>query len=159
MGSSSVVRGRQSGVAFRGFIEGGPALAAKFAALEKGLRDDLLTQVTDAGAVVIEDEWRARAQSTLGLGPGTAHYVNAIGHRSRPGKNGATAWIGLPNEQPVEKGEDQPRDYAPQLEFGGYKRGYRRALPTLRPAFEATRQKALDAMSKAAWALIDKAAR
>lgn len=143
------IKGRASGAYFKGHIDGGPELAAQLSALEKGIRDELLVQATDAGAQVIEDEWRDRVQSTWGRGPGTAHYVDAIGHRSRPGKNGATAYVGLPNPVPQEQGEDHPREYAPRLEFDG--------KPTLRPAFDATREKALTKMGEVCWSLIEDA--
>lgn len=132
-----VVTGK--GVRVKGYIDGGPELAAKLAALEKGVRDELLVKATDAGAEVIEDAWRDRVAGAYEPGPGTAHYVDAIGHRSRPGKNGATAWVGLPNQLPLSAGESHPRDYAPELEFNH--------TPTLRPAFDESREKALDAMA------------
>lgn len=143
----SVTRGRASGVNFRAYVEGGPQLAAALAKLGKGMRDELLVQATAAGAEVIADEWRAQIASKIGRGPGTAHYVDAVGIRAKPGKNGATAWVGLPTDVPTSATEDHPRKYAPLLEFGGYKRGYIQARPTLRPAFEASKQKALDAMT------------
>lgn len=135
---ANVVRGRSSGVYFKGYIDGGPELAAKLAEFEKKARDEVLKDVTLAGAEVIAEEWRARVQSTYGEGPGTAHYVDAIEARSRAGKNGATAMIGL-GTQPTEPGEAQPREYAPRLEFAG--------KPVLRPAFDSSRQKALDVMA------------
>lgn len=132
------IRGRASGTFFKGYIDGGPELAKKLQALEKGVRDELLVRATTAGANVIAEEWRSRVAGTWGRGPGTAHYEDAVEVRARPGKNGATAIIGL-GDQPTEPGEAQPREYATRLEFSG--------KPTLRPAFDASRGKALDAMS------------
>lgn len=154
----SAIRGREGAVASKGYLEGGPELAAKLQAIEKSVRDELLVQATTAGAELIAAEWRSQIASKIGRGPGTAHYEDAVGIRARPGKKGATAWIGLPNQQPTEKGEDQPRDYAPRLEFGHFKGGVHQApRPTLRPAFDASRQRALDAMGAVCWALIEKA--
>lgn len=147
----AVVRGRASGVSFKGYLEGGTELAAKFAALEKAIRDEQLTQVTQAGADVIADEWRAQAASRLGRGPGIGHYVDAIETRTRPGKRGATAVIGL-KTVPTVQGEAQPRDYAAALEFGT---SHSAAKPTLRPSFDASRDRAVDAMGKKAWALVE----
>lgn len=145
----SVVRGRASGTYFKGYIEGGPQLAEKLRALAKGLRDELVVQAVDDAAAVIEVEWRGQALATFGRGPGTGHYVDAIGHRSRPGKNGATAYIGLTEDVPLEPNEAHPREYATKLEFNGQ--------ATLRPAFDSTRQKALDAMGAKVVDLIEKA--
>lgn len=151
---ANVVRGRESGTYFKGYIDGGPQMAAKLAQIEKGLRDELLVQVTLAGAEVIAEEWRTQVSSRIGLGPGTAHYRDAIGTRARPGKNGATAWVGLPNELPLSEGEAHPREYAPSLEFGFSKRP---AQPTLRPAFESKKGAALDAMGKKLAELLEEA--
>lgn len=147
----AVIRGRESGTYFKGYIDGGPELAAKFAALEKAVRDEKLTEVTQAGADVIAEEWRAQARSRLGTGPGIAHYPEAIEVRTRPGKNGATALIGL-GDVPALPNEAQPREYAAALEFGTSKSA---AKPTLRPSFDASRAKALDTMGKKAWELIE----
>lgn len=129
--------GRAADTIFKGYIEGGPELAAALANLEKSIRDELLKDVTLAGAEVIAAEWRARVQATWGQGPGSAHYIDAIEARSRAGKNGATARVGL-GTVVTQPGEAQPRDYAPRLEFAG--------KPTLRPAFDGSRARALDVM-------------
>jgi HK97 gp10 family phage protein len=149
----SVIRGRPSGTYFKGYLEGGPELAKKLAALGKGLRDELLVEATTAGAEVIAEEWRAQARSRYGQGPGTAHFPDAIGIRARPGKNGATAYVGLPNPVPQEPGEAHPREYGPALEFG---KSHAPAQPTLRPAFDASKGKALDALGKKIWELIER---
>ena len=154
----NIITGRESGVYFKGYLDGGPQLKAKLDTLAKGLRDDLLVQSTAAAAEVIADEWRSEVRAKIGLGPPTGHYVDAIGTRARPGKIGATAWVGLPNPVPLEPGEAHPRDYAPRLEFGHYKGGiHQPPQPTLRPAFMASRQRALDTMAKVLAELIDKA--
>jgi HK97 gp10 family phage protein len=150
---ANVIRGRESGTYFKGYIDGGPELAAKLAQLEKRVRDDLLTQVTQAGADVIADEWRAQAEARLEPGPGIGHYPDAIKVNTRPGKKGATAIIGL-GDVPTEPGEAQPREYAAALEFGT---SHSAAKPTLRPSFDASKNRALDAMGKKAWELIEKA--
>jgi hypothetical protein len=157
---NNVVIGKPSGVNAWGYVEGGPELAAKLQALGESVRDYLLVQATSAGAEVIAEQWRQNVTRTFGYGPGTAHYVNAIGIRAQPGIVGATAWVGLPLEQPTEAGEDQPRDYATRLEFGHYAGGIQQPpRPTLRPAFEATRVKATDAMAVKIKALLEKVAK
>jgi hypothetical protein len=103
---------------------------------------------------VIADEWRSQAQSRFGTGPGTAHYVDAIGFRASPGDNGATAFVGLTEEVPLSPGESHPREYAKTLEFG---RQNHPAKPTLRPAFDASKTRALEAMANALRELIEKA--
>lgn len=146
---AATIRGRASGTFFKGYIDGGPELAAKLQALEKSVRDELLVKATTAGAEVIADEWRSQVAARVGRGPGTAHYEDAIGTRSRPGKKGATAWVGLPGDVPRERGEDHPRKYAPRLEFSG--------KPTLRPAFDASKGKALEVMTAEIERLIEDA--
>lgn len=148
----SVVRGRASGTYFKGYIEGGPELTKKLQALEKGLRDDLLKEATLAGAEVIAEEWRTRIRGTIGLGPGTAHYAESIEARSRAGRNGATATVGIGTAS-TSPGEAQPREYAPRLEFGS---STTPAKPTLRPAFDNSMQRALDAMGDKCWELIER---
>jgi hypothetical protein len=113
-------------------------MAAKLQDLVKALRDDVLKEVTLAGAEVIAEEWRSRVRSVVGRGPGSAHYADAIEARSRAGKNGATAIIGL-GDQPTEPGEAQPREYATRLEFNG--------RPTLRPAFDGSKDRATETMA------------
>jgi HK97 gp10 family phage protein len=140
---NNIIRGRTSGVHFKGYITGGPEMARKLAQLEKGMRDELLKEATLAGANVIAEEWRSRARSTIGYGPGTAHYVEAIAAMSRAGRRGATAYVGLATVA-AEPGEAQPRDYAAVLEFGTRNKP---ARPTLRPAFDSARPRALDALA------------
>jgi HK97 gp10 family phage protein len=153
------VQGKPGGVNAWGYVEGGPELAKKLQALGKSVRDDLLVQATEAAARVIADEWTMQIATKIGYGPGTAHYIEAVGVRSRPGVDGATAWVGLPLEVPLGPGEDHPRDYAPRLEFGHYAGGIQQApRPTLRPAYEATRVKATDTMATKIKALIEKVA-
>jgi hypothetical protein len=142
----SAISGRSSGTYFKGYIEGGPELAKRLQALEKAVRDDLLVEATRAGAEVIAERWRAMVMGVWGLGPGTAHYAEAIEVRARPGRNGATAHIGI-GDVPLSEGEANPRDYAPKLEFAG--------RPTLRPAFDQGRQPALDRMAEVIRTLLE----
>ena len=79
-------------------LRGGPQLAAALANLEKGMKDELLQKATKAAAEVLEEAWKARASSMVGLGPGTAHFVEAIESSARPGKRGATGIVRLGKE-------------------------------------------------------------
>jgi HK97 gp10 family phage protein len=129
---------------FKGYIEGGPEMARKLAQIEKGMRDELLKDATLAGAEVIAEEWRQRIRSSVGLGPGIAHYAESIDAESRAGKNGATARVHI-DKMATTEGEDEPRMYARRLEFGA--RG-QQAHPMARPAFESSKARALDALAK-----------
>jgi hypothetical protein len=145
------------------------------------VRDEVLQQATKAGGEVLADKWRDNVRA-LGLGPGIAHYAESIDVLAKPGKHGATAVVGL-KEVPVEKGEAQPREYASRLEFGSAgwvlgdkaaiitynldpskitvskRRGGRRrvATPTLRPAFDAGKMRAADAVGVKVRELIERA--
>jgi HK97 gp10 family phage protein len=152
-GTRTGVLGSRGGVRVDARLVGGPQLAAALARLEKGMRDDLLQRATLAGGKVLEAEWKAQAASRIGLGPGTAHYVEAIEATARPGKRGATGLVRL-GKEPTSEGEAQPVAYAMQLEFGG--RG-QPARPTLRPAFDSAKGDMLDAMSDELRALIEAA--
>jgi hypothetical protein len=136
------------GLRMKVYLEGGPAMAAALAKLEKGTRDELLKEATKDGAEVIAVEWRTQAQARIGYGPGTAHFVEAIEARSRAGKNGATGLVSL-KKVSTSPGEAQPIAYAKQLEFGG--------KPTLRPAFDASRDRAVKVMEAKLKALIERA--
>jgi HK97 gp10 family phage protein len=152
-GTRTGVLGSRGGVRVDARLVGGPQLAAALARLEKGMKDELLQKATAAGAKVLEEAWKERAASTVGLGPGTAHFVEAIESSARPGKRGATGMVRLGKES-LSEGEDQPVVYGVQTEFGG--RG-RPARPTLRPAFDAVQGQMLDAMSDELRALIEAA--
>lgn len=118
---------------FKAYLEGGPELARALQNMEKGLRDELLKEATLAGGEVIAETWRARAPFLDG------NYRASIKAKSRAGKKGATGLVtidpvpGLPLNQ-------QPRFYAPALEFGS--RG-RAARPSARPAFDSSQGRAL----------------
>ena len=178
----NLMTGREGAVFTGAYIRGGPELARKLRLIEKATRDVMLAEVTRTGGEVVAGEWRQQVRSSVGLGPGIAHYAEAIDTLANPGKRGATAVVGL-KKVAVSKGEAQPRDYASRLEFGSAgwvlgdkaaiitynldpskitiskRRGGRRrvARPTLRPAFDASKGRALDAMGRRAWQLIGRA--
>jgi hypothetical protein len=167
---SGVVGGRSGAVNAYGYIRGGPELAAALARLQKGMRDDLLQQATLAGGKVLEKAWRERVQSSIGTGPGVAHYAEAIEAKARPGKKGATGLVGL-KPMATSEGEAHPREYASRFEFGSARATHetlvsgrtdfasrgRAAVPTLRPAYDSAEAEMLDAMSDELKRLIEAA--
>lgn len=138
------IRGRPGGVHFKGYVSGGPQLLAQLKKLRAALTETVLVTAAEDGAEVIAEEWRGQARSRFGYGPGTTHYIDAIGVKAFPGDRGAVAYVALNKPVSVGKDEDHPSAYAPTLEFG---RTDHSAKPTLRPAFDASRQRALDAVA------------
>lgn len=147
------VRGREGAVTTRGYIEGGPQLAAALERLGHGLRDEMLAQATLAGADVLMETWRSRVPVDDG------DYRDSITALASPGRVGATAVV-FPGEVPGLDDDEQPRNYASRLEFGTtrrslrqFKRGVtiggrtRTAQPSLRPAFDSSKGRMLDAMA------------
>lgn len=154
----NIVAGRAGAVRSTFYIRGGDDLYRALVRLEKGVADQLVVQATQAGGDVLAEEWHSRVESQIGRGPGVAHYADAIYARARPGKRGATGIVAL-KKVPLDKGEAQPGVYAPRFEFGStvrslaqFKAGVthagraRAAVPTLRPAFDAAREKMVDAI-------------
>lgn len=160
---TGVVGGREGAVASRGYIRGGPELLRKLQQLEKGVRDELLQRATQAGGDVLAEAWRARVPVLDG------NYRDAIEAKAKPGKRGATGVVQLRKLGGVPS-DEQPRLYAPRLEFGsayGSKRAFtsgtagkariRQAQPSLRPAFDAVKGEMLDAMGDEVKRLIEEA--
>jgi len=165
-----VAGGRAGAVTTRGYLRGAKELSAKLNLIEKAVRDEELANVAKVSEEIVADEWRMRVRSQVGVGPGVAHYAEAIDVLARPGRNGATAVVGL-KDVPLSEGEAHPREYAGRFEFGSTKRSLaqfqsgtthagrtRAAVPTLRPAFDATIARVLDSVGRMVWALIEKVA-
>lgn len=163
-----VYGGRSGAVLTRGYFRGAREMAAKLSMIEKTVRDEALAEVARDAEEIVAEEWRIRVRSQIGIGPGVAHYAEAIDVLARPGRQGATAIVGLKNV-PLSEGEAQPREYASRFEFGSttrslaqFKAGIthagrtRAAIPTLRPAFDATVGKCFDSIGRGVWALIEK---
>lgn len=130
-------------------LRGGPELKRALDRLEKGLADDLIVRATRAGAEVLAEAWRERVPVDDG------NYRAAIKANARPGKRGATGLVSIVGTGGAPR-EERPAFYAPRLEFGSSVRGFR-AQPSLRPAFDASQGKMLDAMSDELRKLIEAA--
>lgn len=134
-------------------LRGADDLLKALGRLEKGMRDEMLKDATQAGADVLADAWRARVPVDDG------DYRNSIRARARAGKKGATGVVDIRPGR-ASDGGDGPRAYASRLEFGtayaskaAFKSGtagagrVRHAQPSLRPAYDAVEGQMLDAMS------------
>lgn len=160
---TGVVGGREGAVLSRGYIRGGPELMAALQRLAQGLKDELLTQATQAGADVLAKEWRGKVPVLDG------NYRSAIEAKAKPGKIGATGLVQV-GSAPGVPPDEQPRLYAARLEFGSaratkatrsagrtdYARRERKAQPSLRPAFDSCKGEMLDAMSDTIRSLIER---
>lgn len=143
-------------------LTGADDLLRALGRLEKGMRDEMLKQATQAAGDVLADAWRARVPVEDG------DYRSAIRARARAGKKGATGVVDIAPGK-ASDGGDGPRAYAPTLEFGraratartlasgrsDFERRHRRAQPSLRPAFDASEGKMLEAMSDTLRSLIE----
>ena len=129
----------------RGYIRGGPELTAKLQALDKKIRNEYAKAALTDGGRGIAEEWSRRAP--VGTPPEDEHpgaYRDSLllpdAISVRASKNGATVDIS-PGTVPGIAMDDQPRVYAPGLEF-------RDSPPAARPAFEATKNEAADAIGE-----------
>lgn len=160
----SVVRGREGGVFAKAYIRGGPEAARRLSKLAKDLSDQAMAQATLAGAEVIAEEWRRLVPVE------DRDYQGAIATSASPGRHGATALVFIDDAPGLEESQ-QPRNYAPRLEFGSlratlktlkqgrtdFARRGRVARPSLRPAYDARKGEAIDAMAYELRHLIGKA--
>jgi HK97 gp10 family phage protein len=151
-GSYNVQKGAH-GVTTKAYLRGGPELMRRLQRLSDEVSERVAAQALLAGADVIADEWRARVPVKDG------HYRNSITAASSPGKKGATGIV-YPGDIPGLPDNEQPRRYAARLEWGSLrttkkmlKRGLivpgraRRAQPSARPAFDAAKGRATDAIA------------
>ena len=157
---SGVIGGREGAVLTRGYIRGASDLRAALAGLEsRVLQTSLMRDAVLASAKVLEEAWQEEVLARIGIGPGVAHYAEAIEARARRGRTGATGLVGL-KDVPVSDGEAHPREYASRFEFGSTKRSLeqlktgrtiagrtRAAVPTLRPAFDRSVVQMFDVMA------------
>jgi hypothetical protein len=117
-------------------LEGYDELKAKFQTMDELIGFDAAHEAMFAAAKVIEVEWKGRVAAQP-WEHSEGHYESSIEARyikSRR-KHAAAAtvarrWIGVPKEE-------QPLWYGQRLEFSGH--------PTARPAFDAAKDRALDA--------------
>lgn len=126
-------------------LEGGPELARALAELEKQLWGEEARAAVQEGADIIGDEWRGRVPT--GQAPEDEHpglYRDAITVRTRVGKKGATGLVNVKGRPQVE--------YGATLEFGRYnadslgRRIHIPPQPSARPAFDASKDRALAAI-------------
>lgn len=126
----TATRGRSQSK-FNAYLEGGPELAAKLAALDKKVRNEFAKNALREGGLVIAEEWAAQVPVLDG------HYRRSLQQddtvKVAATKNGASGSVrptivaGIPlNEQPIL--------YAAKLEFT--------SEPSARPAFDASRDHA-----------------
>lgn len=132
-------------------IEGGPELARKLQELVDIAQTDAAKEAVGAGLDVIGDEMRAMAP----VGPDPVHIRDAIGKKVGKTKRGAQGTVGV-RFMPGIDDADQPIAYGPRLEFGGFDRA---PEPFLRPAFDATKNEAVDVVGERLGEAIEKVAR
>jgi hypothetical protein len=136
---------QRSATKTRAYIRGGPELVAKLQALDKKIRNEYAKAALTDGGTVIAEEWSRRAP--VGTPPEDEHpgaYRDSLllpdAIRVRASKNGATGRISPGTVSGIEM-DDQPRVYAPKLEF-------RDSPPAARPAFDATKDEAVDVIGE-----------
>jgi HK97 gp10 family phage protein len=151
-GSFNVQRGAP-GVTTKAYLRGGPELMRRLQRLSDEVSERVAAQALLAGADVIADEWRALVPKF------ERHYEHSITAASSPGRKGATGIV-YPADIPGLPDNEQPRRYAARLEWGSLrttkkmlKRGLivpgraRRQQPSARPAFDAAKGRATDAIA------------
>lgn len=140
-----------AGSRVKAYLEGGPELDKALQTLERGLRDDLLKEATLAGGEVFAEEWAARVPVDEG------DYQRSIKAKSRAGKKGATALVAVDKSYQGGPGDTfgDINARATVLEYGtsgrgkartGRGLGYRAARPSARPAFDAAKERAVQAV-------------
>lgn len=113
-------------------LRGADELMRKLERLRRAVRDDA-PDAALAGAEALADEWRQRVPVDEG------HYRDSIA--AERDDEGAVVLVG---DVPGLPADEQPRLYAPGLEFGGQGRP---AQPSLRPAVDAAGPKVAAAMA------------
>jgi HK97 gp10 family phage protein len=139
-------RGRVLATRFAASIEGGPELAAALARLDDAVRVRAAKDAVLAAGGVLAHEWRSRVPIL------DANYQHSLDAATRAGKTkvGASGSV-APRKVAGVPDDEQPTRYAARLEFGDADRP---AEPSARPAFDATREQAVqaagDVLAKAA---------
>ncbi len=130
---------------FNAYLEGGPQLMAKLNALDAKIKKEVAAAALSAGGRIIADEWAA--QVPVGHQPQDPHpgaYRRALEQDDavyvKGGKNGASGNVRPGYVDGIDDG-DQPRVYAAKLEFAD-------GEPSARPAFDAARDRASEAVGK-----------
>jgi HK97 gp10 family phage protein len=133
-------RGRVLSTRFAASVEGGPELAAALARLDDAVRVRAAKDAVLAAGDVISQEWRSRVPVL------DAHYQAALDKAPRAGKTkvGASGSV-APRKVAGVADDEQPVLYAGRLEFGDADRA---AEPSARPAFDATRERAVEAAAE-----------
>lgn len=173
---TGVVGARAGAVNAKVYYAGAAEMRAALRRLEQGMRDELLVEATQAAGDVLAEAWRANVPVEEG------NYRAAIEAKAKAGSRGATGIVRVGNAPGVKR-QDQPRRYAARLEFGsssfaasdapydatynldpskfsaGRRKGTRRraAQPSLRPAFDSSRDRMVDAMGDVLLRLIERA--
>ena len=127
----------------RVYFRGAAELSAALKRLGDAMSEEALAIALLAGAEVLREAWSARVPVDDG------DYRDSITALSSPGKVGATAVV-FPGDVAGLSASQQPRNYAPRLEFGSaayskaaLKRGtagsgrVRGAQPSMRPAYDS----------------------
>lgn len=126
------VRGRH----FIARIEGTEELRAALADLEKKTRNEIAKAGIKAAGEVIQTEWRERVPVL------DANYQRAVQTgQVRASKRGATGVV-YPHDIPGVADDEQPYEYAHRLEYGDAGMA---AQPSARPAFDASKDAAVEA--------------
>lgn len=130
-------RGRVLATRFAATIEGGPELAAALARLDDAVRVRAAKDAVLAAGDVISQEWRSRVPVL------DAHYQASLESATRAAKTRAGASGSVaPRKVAGLRDDEQPVLYAGRLEFGDAERA---AEPSARPAFDTTREQAVEA--------------
>jgi hypothetical protein len=137
--------GKVSQTRISGYLEGGPELAKALQSLDAKIKKTYVKVALTAGGRVIADEWSARAP--IGVPPEDEHpgaYRDSLLQADAVKATGtATGGIGSVRPGLVSgiDDNDQPRVYAPVLEF-------RDGEPAARPAFDSARDRAVEAIGQ-----------
>jgi HK97 gp10 family phage protein len=133
-------RGRVLATRFQATLEGGPELAAALARLDDAVRVKASKDALLAAGGVLATEWRSRVPVL------DANYQAALDKAPRAAKTRARASGSVaPRKVAGVADDEQPVLYAGRLEFGDADRA---AEPSARPAFDATRERAVESAAE-----------
>jgi HK97 gp10 family phage protein len=130
-------RGRVLSTRFQATLEGGPELAEALARLDEAVRVKASKDALQAAGVLIATEWRSRVPVL------DADYQASLDAATRAAKTKAGAAGSVaPRKVAGLPDDEQPTRYAARLEFGDADRP---AEPSARPAFDVSRERAVQA--------------
>lgn len=146
-------RGKVSGTMFTAHLVGGPELQAALSQLTEKLQTKAAKDAVQAMVDVFVPAWSARAPVEEGTDR-EGRYRDSIEGQVRKAKTGAQGSVHPGVVEGLED-DEQPRRYAPRLEFGGRAgtagqegtRSWVAAQPSARPAFDAVQGAAVEAAS------------